>query len=364
MEATHRSEKNNALLCVQPVAVGLLRRCYTRGAVMLTDLFAASSSISADVVLRSIPPDVRRPIVSARDTRREGDDVVVEFPPFAPRRPAVHFVPSFSALTGETYSARFEAAAADTGEAGWIATASLGPDEFLRRAFGHGVLRSEIDVLVASRPLDAIRLRLRLRSRAADAVLAAPWLVTLSTSDGGVVDSSGGRDLPASAIDVPARSQMEESEAVRNRICSPTSVAMVLALHGHQVRVTDLAAEMYHPPLDLYGVWPCAIQAAARRGIAGYLLRFPGWTAAAWCLMRGLPIVASVRYAAGELTDAAIPATSGHLLVLTGLEGNDVMVNDPAAPSRAQVRRRYDRGELTRVWLERAGVGYVFFPPR
>ena len=330
---------------------------------MLTDLFAAPSSIPADVVLSAIPPDVRRPITSARDVRRDGDDVVVEFPPFAPRRPAIHFVPSFSALTGESYSARFEAAAADSGDEGWIATASIGPDEFSRSPFGAGALRSEIDVLVASRPLNAIRLRLRLRAPAADTVLAAPWLVTLSTSDGGVVDPATGHDLPASAIDLPARSQMEEPEALRSRICSPTSVAMVLALHGHHVKVMDLAAEMYHPPLDLYGVWPCAIQVAARRGIAGYLLRFPGWTAAAWCLARGLPIVASVRYAAGELTDAAIPATSGHLLVLTGLAGNDVMVNDPAAPSRPQVRRRYDRRELTRVWLERAGVGYVLFAP-
>jgi hypothetical protein len=137
---------------------------------------------------------------------------------------------------------------------------------------------------------------------------------------------------------------------------------MVLALHGKSVAVSDLAAEMFHAPLDLYGVWPSAIQAAARRDIAGYLLRFPDWTAAAWCLARGLPIVASVRYAAGELTNAAIPATMGHLLVITGLDGADVLVNDPAAASRTDVRRRYRRDELTRVWLERAGVGYVFFP--
>ena len=328
---------------------------------MLTDLFAVLSSIPADVVSASIPPEVRRSLVTERRVRRDGDDVVVEFAPFAPRRPAVHFVPSFSALTAESYSVRFEAARADGSDAGWVATTPIGPAAFPASAFAHGALRSEIDVLVATEPVETLRLRLRLRTRAPGIVLDAPWLVTLSACDGDALDAGEDGDVRAGTIDVPPRSQMEESEALRRRICSPTSVAMVLGLHGRQVAVTDLAAEMYHAPLDLYGVWPCAIQAAARRGIAGYLLRFPGWTAAAWCLARGLPIVASVRYAEGELTDAAIPATSGHLLVLTGLDGDDVIVNDPAAASRTEVRRRYRRRELTRVWLERAGVGYVFF---
>ena len=112
---------------------------------------------------------------------------------------------------------------------------------------------------------------------------------------------------------------------------------------------------------DLYGVWPAAILAAGRRGIAGYLLRFPDWVAAAWCLARGLPVIASVRYASGELTGAAAASTPGHLLVLTGFEDGVVLVNDPAAPTSAGVSRRYALDELRRVWLERSAVGYVLF---
>ena len=92
-------------------------------------------------------------------------------------------------------------------------------------------------------------------------------------------------------------------------------------------------------------------------------MRFPDWLAAKWCLERGLPIIASVRYAAGELTDAAIRETAGHLVVITGCRGRDVFVNDPAAPTAAAVPRRYRRDEFTRVWLERSGVGYVLFRP-
>src|SRR5262249_33179418 len=152
-----------------------------------------------------------------------------------------------------------------------------------------------------------------------------------------------------------------ESPTIRDRICSPTCVAMVLEYWRRPATVADLAAEVFHAGLDLYGVWPAAIQAAARRGLAGYLLRFPDWASAAWCLAERMPVIASIRYETGELGHAAIPRTGGHLIVLTGLDGDHVLVNDPAGSSSDAVRRRYRRDELCRVWLERGGVGYVLF---
>jgi hypothetical protein len=91
-------------------------------------------------------------------------------------------------------------------------------------------------------------------------------------------------------------------------------------------------------------------------------LRFPDWASAAWCLERKLPIIASVRYAAGELSGAPLPETSGHLLVLTGYDGSHVLVNDPVAATPTDVPRRYRLDDLCRAWLGGTGVGYVLFP--
>jgi hypothetical protein len=139
---------------------------------------------------------------------------------------------------------------------------------------------------------------------------------------------------------------------------------MVLDFWRRPVAPAALAAEMFHAGTDLYGVWPAAVLVAGRRGVAGYLLRFPDWAAVAWCLEHGLPVIASVRYAAGELTGAAVAATSGHLIVLTGIDNADALVNDPAAATAATVPRRYKITDLARVWLERTGVGYVLFAPK
>src|SRR2546426_1081376 len=107
--------------------------------------------------------------------------------------------------------------------------------------------------------------------------------------------------------------------------------------------------------------WIVALSTADARGVAGYLLRSPAWRAARWCHERGIPIIPSVRYAAGELRGAAVAATSGHLLVLVGLEGDTVLVNDPAAPTAASVPRRYRADELGNAWLARGGIGYILF---
>jgi peptidase C39-like protein len=332
---------------------------------VITDLFAVTSGLDVERrLLTAIPPACRRPVDRPPRPIEEDGAAVLEFPPWRPRRAASHFLPSLSLLSSAEWSVRFELSVEHRGDwCAWTASASIGPARFAALEASRAQLRSDVDVFVASEPADRVRLRLRVHLDDLDRLASCPWLATLSACDPSAMESAAvvRRVHRAVSVAIPAHSQMEEPEAIRHRICSPTSVAMVLGRWGVSVEPSALAARVFHDGLDLYGVWPAAIRAASQHGVAGYLLRFPDWDTAAWCLAEGLPIVASVRFARGELTGAALEETSGHLIVLTGLAGDDVLVNDPAAPTRETVARRYRREELERVWLERSGVGYVFF---
>jgi len=333
---------------------------------VITDLFAMTSRIDPGVVMRAVPPACRSTIDLTPALTIEGEDTLIVFPAMTPRSEACYFLPAFALLSEEDCSFRFELSAEVAGEwSPWIASASLGAGPFAPLPPDSEVLRCDVDVFTG-KLATRVRSRVRLRIDAARPLSSLRWLATLSASDLQMDAGPGARDgagVEPRAILVPALSQMEVPPPLRPRICSPTSVAMVLRHFGRAADPGMLAAEMIHPALDIYGLWPAAIHAAARRGVAGYLLRFPDWASAAWCLANGLPIVASVRYRSGELTGAAIPSTDGHLLVLTGQEGRDVLVNDPGGTTQAEVPRRYRRDEIIDVWLGRVGVGYVFFEP-
>ncbi len=318
----------------------------------MTDLFVLGGTAP-------VPPSCRRPPLPLPPIIRMSDGTaILELPPLVPRARVSRIIPSLSALTDTDYSFRFEAR---VGDSPWVTASPVGPYGFADAAQGTDRLRAEIDVFEAVPPVTEVCLRARLHAPDLDRLVRAPLLVCASLSGEGA--DHGEPTEGRVRLDVPAQSQMEAPETIRNRVCSPTCVAMVL---GHWKRPVDpatVAAEMFDPRHDLYGVWPAAIRAAARRGVAGYLLRFPSWAAAAWCLDHAMPVIASVRYAAGELGGAAIAATAGHLLVLTGYDGETVFVNDPASPTVRAVPRAYALADVRRVWLERSGVGYVLFEP-
>ncbi len=171
------------------------------------------------------------------------------------------------------------------------------------------------------------------------------------------------RPAPATgpvSIDVPARSQRIEEASLASRICSPTSVAMVLEAGGVDVPTTELAALIYDADHDLYGNWPRAVQAAFGVGVPGTLVRLSSWRAVEQFLTVGVPLVVSVGAEKGELRGAPYERTSGHLLVIRGLdERGDVLVNDPAADDLAGVPRTYAREDMERCWMRRGGVAYA-----
>jgi len=325
---------------------------------VITDLFVTASQLPADTLARAVPPSCLRSVDAAGARSREGNDTLLECGPWAPRRPAVHLLPAFSPLAATPPAFRFEVSVRIDGAwSPWVATVTLGGAGFPPLPSATGPLTADIDELVVARPPEAVRLRVRCRGPVPER-----WLASLSAAPEDNVDF-GAPPGAGCSVGVPSVTQLAEDPAIALRICSPVSVAMVLQYWGRPAAAAAVAADVFHAETDRYGIWPAAVRAAAARGVAGYLMRFPDWMSAAWCLARGIPIIASIRYTAGELRGAPIDATTGHLVVLTGYENGIVLVNDPAAPTAHAVPRRYRRDDFTRAWLERRGIGYVLFDP-
>ncbi len=163
---------------------------------------------------------------------------------------------------------------------------------------------------------------------------------------------------------VPARTQKVERPEISGKICSPTSLAMVLAYRGASRPTEAVANRVWDETGNSYGNWPRAVQAAYEYGVPGYLARFSRWQEVERLIARDQPLIISITAEQGQLSGAPYEKTSGHLLVITGFDARgNVLVNDPAAPNVEEVPRSYSRAELDAVWLQRKhGTAYVLLP--
>ncbi len=164
--------------------------------------------------------------------------------------------------------------------------------------------------------------------------------------------------------------------------CSPTSTTMVLDYYDalpspraySWVRedypdrvVAHVARQTYDAGLDGTGNWPFNTAYAAALTGDAFVTRLRNLREAERFLAAGIPLTASLRFSAGQLDGAPISSTNGHLMVIVGFDRfGDVVVNDPASPTREGVRRTYDRGQFEDAWLKRSpssggsgGVVYV-----
>ena len=185
--------------------------------------------------------------------------------------------------------------------------------------------------------------------------------VVLTDTLGWVWREPAWRPMHPVTLDVPFRSQKTPKPELAGRLCSPTSVAMVLAYQGMDVPVIDVARRTYDAMEDLYGNWPHNVQAAHTLGRPASLARFDRWSEVERVLAAGQPIIASIRAGPGELRGAPYAKTDGHLIVLRGLnERGDVLVNDPSVSTAALGQLVYRREDLTIVWMHRThGTAYL-----
>lgn len=222
---------------------------------------------------------------------------------------------------------------------------------------GNPPASAQIDCFHSERDLPASRLLIRLnRSEPPER-----FLIALSIRPLAIVP-----EAPADARTVlpqpPALSQMQGPESIRQRICSPTALAMALQATNAPVAWPEAIEACFDRRSQTYGCWPLAIRCAAAEGRLGAVEALASWEPALRALDAGAPVVASIRFAAGELPGAPLPRSNGHLVTLHGIDGGQVLANDPAAPDAATVPRRYDLRAFGNAWLRHRGAAYILPP--
>lgn len=153
--------------------------------------------------------------------------------------------------------------------------------------------------------------------------------------------------------------------------CSPTSVAMVMSYWARKldkpqwvVDVPTAAKGTYDPVYDGCGNWPFNVAYASEHGLAGYVERFSSLADIERLVARGIPVIASIKVAPGELDGTPYKSTDGHLLVVSGFTSTgDVVVNEPDGEPGA-IRRVYKRGQFAHCWQHGShGAVYIIAPP-
>ena len=151
--------------------------------------------------------------------------------------------------------------------------------------------------------------------------------------------------------------------------CSPTSLAMVLGYWSGQSRpcedlVRAAVAGVYDWQYRGHGNWPFNVAYAATQGLDGSVICLAGLWQVERLVAAGIPVIVSFAWQDGELPNAPIGHSRGHLAVVVGFDAQgDPIVNDPAAASDALVRRTYPRAAFESVWMASGGVAYLLAPP-
>jgi len=151
--------------------------------------------------------------------------------------------------------------------------------------------------------------------------------------------------------------------------CSPTSTSMVLAYWDNytglcEPRVRAAVEGVFDWIYDGHGNWPFNTAYAAEHGYEGYVARFTSLEKAEEFVKAGVPVIMSIAWNKGDMTNSHISSTNGHLLVLVGFDadGNPI-INDPAWPANEDVQHMYFRSEFEHLWLEASGgTVYLIYP--
>lgn len=165
---------------------------------------------------------------------------------------------------------------------------------------------------------------------------------------------------------VPYYSQVVKNSAWIGRICSPCSVNMVLSSFGVKRDTQSVAAMLFDPVADAFGVWHRSVQGAAQEGVRGYITRFRTWNNVYEHLKAGSLIAASIRFKPGEVNDPLRPhgkrknGTEGHLILIKGITSDGKVIVHDTTSKDFGVDSVWMQEDLAKAWFDKGGVSYVF----
>lgn len=221
----------------------------------------------------------------------------------------------------------------------------------------------DTDTLKLKKQASAFRYRIYLKAGRRPAVLKQ-LAVAVSNADAPPEPSAFGPGPWVAELEVPPRSQMEEQEKYKHDVCSPASLASVLAFWGISRPTADLAELVRDRTTQIFGDWPFNVAVAASLGLEGHVARLESLDDLQAEIAQGRPVIVSLTFGPGELRGAPIEKTRGHVLVVTGFTpSGDIVAMDPAGADRNLTRRIYDRSQFHRAWrVNKRGLAYVLGP--
>ena len=166
--------------------------------------------------------------------------------------------------------------------------------------------------------------------------------------------------LPAVELAVPPYSQYEPRYATQRGWCAPASLGMLLAYRAYPLDLPVIAREVFDGRYGGTGNWAFNMAFAGTLGFRAAVVHLRDLAHAHAFLASDIPLALSIAWNDRELPGAPLPASSGHLVVLRGIDPDGApLVNDPAHP---EVLVRYPRRAFERAWLEHGGIAFAVVP--
>ena len=210
---------------------------------------------------------------------------------------------------------------------GWAAPISVSDE--------NGVV--DVDTLKLKKPATSFRYRLRLKA-GKQAVRLRSIAITVSDAAAPETPSPFTAGPWVRDLNISPRSQGDAQEKYKHDICSPTSLAMVLDYWGIHKELEAVALAAQDRGSQLFGNWPANAAYVGSLGLEAHVARLESLGDIENEVALGRPVVVSVTFDDGELPNAPIRKTRGHVMVVGGFTAEgDVIAYDPAGKGHEQV---------------------------